>query len=184
MKGHGRLLCLATLLMICGGSVFAAPAQGPPGRCDAKRDSAPCIDKIDPPSWWAGLPDPMLLVHGEGLNHARFALSGTGVTLNRTQASENGHWAFLWLETRSAAPQTVWITASNDQGQSRSSYVLAERSHQADGHSGFSSADVLYLIMTDRFAEGNAAGDPPGDDRAAARGWHGGDLSGIENHLD
>ena len=50
--------------------------------------------------------------------------------------------------------------------------------------SGFSSADVLYLIMTDRFAEGSAANDPPGDDRAAARGWHGGDLAGIEQHLD
>ncbi|MGO8932947.1 MAG: alpha-amylase family glycosyl hydrolase [Terracidiphilus sp.] len=142
------------------------------------------IDKIDPPGWWAGLPDPMLLVHGTGLSHARFALSGTGVTLNRTQASENGHWAFLWLGTKSAAPQTIWITASNDHGKARVSYVLAKRSHQAGGHRGFSSADVLYLIMTDRFAEGNTANDPPGDDRAAARGWHGGDLSGIEQHLD
>jgi glycosidase len=145
---------------------------------------APIIGKIDPPNWWAGLPSPMLLVQGEGLNHARFTLSGNGVTLNRTQASENGHWAFLWLETKSAAPQTLWVTASNEQGQTRHAYVLDERSNPAESHSGFSSADVLYLIMTDRFADGNPTNNQPGFDRAAPRGWHGGDLAGIEKHLD
>ncbi len=145
---------------------------------------APHIDKIDPPGWWAGLPDPMLLVHGEGLNRARFTVRGKGVTLSRTQASDNGHWAFLWLETQSAAPQTLLVTASNNQGQARQAYALAERSHDAHAHSGFSSADVLYLIMTDRFADGNPANNQPGYDRAAPRGWHGGDLAGIEHHLD
>ncbi len=181
MKLVRRLLTVAVFTSACG---FWASGQGLT-RCSATRNtSGPCIDKIDPPGWWAGLPDPMLLVHGEELNHARFSLSGKGVTLARTQASENGHWAFLWLRTKSAAPQTLWITASNDEGRSRSSYVVARRSHQADGHSGFSSADVLYLIMTDRFADGEPARDPPGDNRAAARGWHGGDFAGIEQHLD
>jgi glycosidase len=142
------------------------------------------IDKIDPPGWWAGMPAPMLLVHGVGLNHARFSLSGRDVTLDHSHASENGHWAFLWLQVKSAAPQTLWITASGNKGQSRRPFVLAKRTHQSDGHGGFSSADVLYLIMTDRFADGNPANDPSSDDRASARGWHGGDLAGIEQHLD
>ena len=184
MKGHGRLLCLATLLMICGGSVFAAPAPGPPGRCDAKRDGAPCVDKIDPPDWWSEFPDPMLLVHGENLKQAHFTVTGKGVAILHTQASDNGHWAFLWLRTKDAAPQTLWVIASNAQGRARSAFALKARDNDPKAHRGFSSADVLYLIMTDRFAEGNAANDPPGDDRAAARGWHGGDLSGIEQHLD
>ena len=184
MKGHGRLLCLAALLMIGGGSVFAAPSQGSPGQCDAKLDSAPCVDRIDPPGWWADFPDPMLLMHGENLKQAHFTVAGKGVTILRTQASENGHWAFLWLQTKSAAPQNLWITASNDKGQARRYWVLAERTHQTDGHSGLSSADVLYLIMTDRFADGNATDDPPSDNRTAARGWHGGDLAGIVQHLD
>ena len=184
MKGHGRLFCLATLLMICGGSVFAAPAPGPPGRCDAKRDGAPCVDKIDPPDWWSEFPDPMLLVHGENLKQAHFTVTGKGVAILHTQASDNGHWAFLWLRTKDAAPQTLWVIASNAQGRARSAFALKARDNDPKAHRGFSSADVLYLIMTDRFAEGNAANDPPGDDRAAARGWHGGDLSGIEQHLD
>ncbi len=144
----------------------------------------PEIDKIDPPGWWSGLPDPMLLVYGHGLQDAHFAVEGNGVTLTRTQVSENGHWAFLWLSTGTAAPQILMVTASNKEGQARHSFSLAQRSQDPNVHRGFSSADVLYLIMTDRFADGNSANNQPGFDRAAARGWHGGDLRGIEQHLD
>lgn len=171
------------IVSVCACGLLAS-AQAPPACSQAQGANGPTIDKIDPPGWWAGLPDPMLLVHGEGLNHARFTLSGKGVSLDHSQASDNGHWVFLWLQTKSAAPQTLWITAANNNGQSRCSYVLAKRTHQADGHQGFSSADVLYLIMTDRFADGNASNDLSSDNRAAARGWHGGDLAGIEQHLD
>jgi glycosidase len=150
----------------------------------APRAQAPRIDKIDPPGWWVSLPDPMLLVHGEGLNRARFTLEGTDVTLDHTQISDNGHWAFLWLKTADAAPQILWVTATNDQGQARRSFTLAERSHDANAHGGFSSADVLYLVMTDRFADGNPAKDKQGYNRAAVKGRHGGDFAGIEQHLD
>jgi glycosidase len=144
----------------------------------------PVIDKIDPPGWFAGLPDPMLLVHGVGLSGARFAVNGAGVMLNRTQVSENGHWAFLWLKTASAAPQTLRVTAANEQGEAKHNFELAARSSDAAAHSGFSPTDVMYLIMTDRFARGNSVKAPGGDDRAVVRGWHGGDFAGIEQHLD
>jgi glycosidase len=154
--------------------------------CAAAQLSAekPVIDKIDPPGWWVSLPDPMLLVHGHDLDGAGFAVSGQGVQLIRTQVSANGHWAFLWLDTRSAAAQTLWITASNEQGQARQAYELAERSHDPEAHRGFSSADTLYEIMPDRFADGDAANNAPGNQRSLARGWHGGDFAGIEQHID
>lgn len=141
------------------------------------------IDRIDPPNWWAQFPNPMLLVHGRGLNHAHFAISGKGVSIARTQSSGNGHWAFLWLDAKQAQPQTLSIVAKNGTDEARASYVLAGRKHLAGGHAGFGPADVLYLIMPDRFADGRLP-DPGGDDRTAARGWHGGDLAGIEQHLD
>jgi neopullulanase len=146
--------------------------------------AAPRIDKIDPPNWWVQFPAPMLLVHGAGFSGARFTVSAKGVTISHTQASANGHWAFLWLNTRDATPQKLWITASNEFGQTRHDYVLGARSPETSGHNGFSPADVLYLIMTDRFAQSSATPAPPGDDRAAPRGWHGGNLAGIEEHLD
>lgn len=145
---------------------------------------APKIDKIDPPSWWSNFPDPMLLVHGENLNKAKLAVEGNGITLVRTQASANGHWAFLWLCTKDASPQTLEVTARNSYGKVQTAFTLAARTIDPKGHGGFSSADAMYLIMTDRFADGDVAGDPPGDDRAAPRGWHGGDFAGIERHLD
>jgi glycosidase len=126
----------------------------------------------------------MLLLHGENLQQARFTVQSKDVKLLRTQTSGNGHWSFLWLETGSASAQTLWLTAVNNHGQTRMPFVLAQRSRDPDAHRGFSSADVLYLIMTDRFADGNSANNEPGNDRAAPRGWHGGDLKGIQQHLD
>jgi hypothetical protein len=85
----------------------------------------------------------MLLVHGEKLQHVRFAVQGEGVRLLRSQSSANGHWAFLWIESASAAAQTLWIAAANDQGQARWPFLLAQRSRDPGAHRGFSSADVL-----------------------------------------
>jgi glycosidase len=126
----------------------------------------------------------MLLVNGERLQQAQFTVEGKGVKLTRTETSTNGHWAFLWLDTRSAAAQTLMISAANKVGSARQPFLLAERKHDPNAHRGFSSADVLYLIMTDRFADGDEGNNQPGYDRAAPRGWHGGDLAGIEKHLD
>jgi glycosidase len=152
--------------------------------CCASFAQAPRIDKIDPPNWWAQFPNPMLLVQGENLSGAQFKLGGKDIKIERTQTSENGHWAFLWLDTKNAAPQTLSITAKNAAGQARSAYALVARSLDPRAHSGFSSSDVMYLIMTDRFADGDPRNDPAGDNRAAPRGWHGGDLEGIEQHID
>lgn len=176
-----RLIATSVSLLACGICSWGQAAI----KCAAtQRPAAPYIDKIDPPGWWVGLPSPMLLIHGHGLKDAQFVVTGKGVTLARTQSSENGHWTFLWLETSSAAPQTIEITAKDAQGEVRHAYTLAARSRDPRGHSGFSNADVLYLIMPDRFAHGDSASNPPGDDRAAPHGWHGGNLAGIEQHLD
>jgi neopullulanase len=176
-----RLLVIAVFILACD-ALCSLQAQS---TCPSPQGAnAPCIAKIDPPGWWAGMPEPMLLVNGQNLEHAQFTIDGTGVKLIRTQISENGHWAFLWLDTGNAAAQSLWITAKSNQGEARSPFQLAERTHDPNAHSGFSSADVLYLIMTDRFADGNSANDQPGYDRAAPRGWHGGDLAGIAKHID
>ena len=165
-----------TALVGCLSSLAAA--QTAPSQVEK-----PQIDKIDPPGWWAGLPSPMLLVHGHGFSGTRFTVAGNGVTLTRTQVSANGHWAFLWLATENAAPQTLSIAAQNAQGHAHCPYVLAQRARDPHAHAGFSPADVMYLAMTDRFAKGDSASDPPGDDRAAARGWHGGNFAGIAEHI-
>jgi glycosidase len=175
-----RPLFLLIVCIFCAAS--AALAQDP--RLDKLTIDKPRIDKIDPPNWWAALPDPVLLVHGEHLDHTVFSVEGKGVHLALTQVSENGHWAFLNLQSASAAPQTLQIIATNAQGTARHSFALAERSHDPRAHAGFSAADTLYLIMTDRFADGDPSNDVPGGQRSLAHGWHGGDLAGIRQHID
>jgi neopullulanase len=174
---------LRSALLVAAWTVCAAcHAQTPsPGKPSIDK---PRIDKIDPPNWWTTLPDPMLLVHGENLAQAHFTVTGKGVKLLKTQPSANGHWAFLWITTRTAQAQTLSIIASNGKATAQSSFKLSQRTQNPAAHSGFSSSDVLYLIMTDRFADGEANNNAPGNQRALPRGWHGGDFAGIEKHID
>jgi len=149
----------------------------------------PAIDTIDPPDWFVQLPAPMLLVHGAGLAGAKFTVRAHGVTLERTQFSPNGHWAFLWLKTAGAAAQTIEISAGSAEGKAASTYELKPRTEPAAAHRGFDPSDLIYLVMTDRFADGNPANsqpasDPGGYDRSKPHGWHGGDFAGLEQHLD
>ena len=178
MRPLRRLITVSVFLLACGAAAQQHAAARSQGR------AKPRIERIDPPNWWSGFPDPMLLVHGENLEQARFTVAGQDVSLNRTQVSQNGHWAFLWLDTHSARPQTLEITAKDAEGEARSNFRLGRRNNDPRAHAGFSSKDAMYLIMTDRFADGDTVTDPPGDDRIAPRGWHGGDIAGIERHLD
>jgi glycosidase len=155
----------------------------------------PRIDKIDPPNWWVEMPAPMLLVRGEGLSGATFSLSDAKLGVAKTVVSENGHWAQVWLKETAARPETVTIRATRDGENAEARYSFGARKPESAGFAGFSSSDVLYLILTDRFADGDLANDGPHgqsegssaaavQERAKPRGWHGGDYKGIEQHLD
>ncbi len=153
------------------------------------------LTKIDPPNWWAGLPKPMLLVRGEGLTGAHFALSDPKLHIEKTAISGNGHWAQLWLSASPTRPETVTVTATHNRAHAELPYTFAARRAATDGMAGFNARDVMYLIMTDRFADGDLTNDglnatsPANSADAAAqrakpRGWHGGDIRGVLNHLD
>jgi len=150
----------------------------------AQTVSAPVISRVDPPNWWAALPDPVLLLYGQNLKGARFAVEGRGVRVEKTQVSANGHYAFLWLSTKDAGAQHLHIRTSNPAGEASTNFDLKAREPEAGRHQGFSAADVMYLIMTDRFADGDRSNDQPGYDPSAPRSWHGGDFRGIDEHLD
>ncbi|MDW5265672.1 MULTISPECIES: alpha-amylase family glycosyl hydrolase [Acidobacteriaceae] len=144
---------------------------------------APVMTKIDPPNWWAAMPKPMLLVRGEHLEGAQFHVSDNALRIQQIYISKNGHWAELWLSASPAKPETISVVARNIAGSSTLPFTFAARRETRDGFAGFSSKDVMYLIMTDRFADGDLSNN--GDvDRAKTRGWHGGDLRGITQHLD
>lgn len=146
--------------------------------------AAPRMAKVDPPNWWAEMPKPMLLVQGENLSGARFRVSDARLRVEKAKVSANGHWAQLWLSASPVKAETVTITAEASGGKTTLPFTFAARRRSDDGFAGFSSKDVMYLIMTDRFADGDATNNGVGYDRAKPRGWHGGDLRGITQHLD
>jgi neopullulanase len=157
--------------------------------------TTPRILKIDPPDWWANMPKPMLLVRGENLCGARFSLSDEQLRVERSTISDNCHWAELWLNSTPGLPETVSLRVHTDDGDTSATYKFGERKSAGLGFDGFSSADAMYLIMTDRFADGDLQNDgvkaqsenssaDAAAERAKPRGWHGGDLRGIEQHLD
>jgi glycosidase len=153
------------------------------------QSAKPVITKIDPPNWFTHVPDSLLLVHGEHLQMTRFKVHGVGARIAKTTISANGHWAFVTLETQAAQAGQIEIVATNPRGRTEVSYELKARRSEAEQPKGFSSADVMYLIMPDRFADGDSGNDQltwfhDKDDRSLARAYHGGDLRGIEQHLD
>src|SRR5581483_4786175 len=178
-----RIVALAVFsqLLACVGSAQVA-------------SSTLSIQKIDPPNWWVGMPAPMLLVRGEGLSGAKFSLSDIRLAIQKTAVSDNGHWAQLWLAKTPARPETVTIRVSRGRESAEAKYDFGARQPASAGFAGFSSSDVMYLIMTDRFADGDLKNDglhaedaassaAAAAERAKPRGWHGGDYRGIEQHL-
>ena len=186
MNGSPRLLAIAALSLACVASAYAASPPLDPDRlppCVAAETTAPpCVDKIDPPNWWVGLPSPMLLLHGTNLLSAKFSIAGKDVAITQSEIVSGGNYAFLWLATKSAPPQALRIHVTNAAGSTDVHFRLDRRVPAA--HAGFAPTDMMYLIMTDRFADGDTSNDPQPSERGQPRGWHGGDFRGIQQHLD
>ncbi len=173
--------------MLMATTYVAAQAQLQTERaCTATAEGGlPCVYQVDPPNWWTEMPSPMLLLYGRNLRGARIGVRGNDVRVTRTRFSANGHYVFVWLkEPRGDKPQTLQVNVATGRGDISFPYKLQKRKPASYGFQGFSPADTIYLIMTDRFADGDLKNDPHPSQLALPRGWHGGDFKGIEDHLN
>lgn len=151
------------------------------------------VDKIDPPHWWAGMHDRtlQLQVHGEGIRDSRFSLDYPGVKIDsvvRLDGTPNWQHVYLTISP-DARPGTMTLNWTGDGKTVSRKYELRPRRAKA-GAQGFSSADVLYLIMPDRFADGNPGNNvipsmrhPERVNRQDPNLRHGGDFEGIRQHI-
>jgi glycosidase len=153
----------------------------------AQQLTGPRISKIDPPNWWIGLSNPMLLMTGENLEQAKVSTPTPGIRVRRTMQGRNGHYLFVWLDiSKTAASGKVTLTITTAHGHQAASWALERRRNSSQGFNGFSPDDVIYLIMPDRFADDDPSNNFPASgtyDRSQARAYHGGDLRGIQQHL-
>lgn len=152
--------------------------------------NAPVVNKVEPPNWWVGLtPELLLLVSGRNLAATHASCNLPEVVVSRTQSSSGGNYLFVWLrfapKLRSGTA-VCRITTTN--GEASFEVPIAARKQILGRNQGLSLDDVIYLILPDRFANGDPTNDEPAEfkgshDRANPRAYHGGDLRGIKAHL-
>jgi glycosidase len=148
--------------------------------------------KVYPTHWWTGMKNTklQLMIHGDNALPASATVNYPGVRLVKTTQPENKNYVFADLEISPAArPGKFTIKLSNGK---QLSYELKARV-TGNGRSrvkGVHSSDFIYLIMPDRFANGDESNDriatyrDTESDRSNPFARHGGDLKGVENHLD
>ena len=149
------------------------------------------IKKTAPEFWWAGMKNPELqiLLYGEQISNADVTLTGKGVILKEVVKQENPNYLLLYLDLTEADAQTLTIRLKQGKKLTEIPYELKARVRKGEDIKGFTAEDVLYLIMPDRFANGNQENDiikgmkESTTDRNNLYARHGGDLQGIANHL-
>lgn len=131
----------------------------------------------------------MVLVTGKNLQATHANCNLPDVLVSRTQSSLNGHYLFVWLRFTSelkSGTAVCRITTAN--GETSFEFPIAARKQILGRNQGLSTDDVVYLIMPDRFANGDPSNDEPAEfsgshDRSKPRAYHGGDLRGVRAHL-
>lgn len=171
-----KLFCLISLVVFVGATVFA---QKP--------------ERIDPPFWWTGMKDGslQLTIYGKGIATTTPSVSYAGISIRKVVNPENPNYIFLYLAIMpEAKPGTLKITFSkNGKSVSSVNYELKARENGSAERKGFGSEDVLYLIMPDRFANGDPSNDMVANykdtvNRKDQYARHGGDIKGIEKNID
>lgn len=152
------------------------------------------FDHVEPPNWWIGMKQSSLqiLFHNATADIASYELNVNypGVVVKEIKKVENPHYLFvtIGISATTAAGKIPFIFKSGKK-TIRHDYEIRAKSTDSNRIQGFNSADVLYLIMPDRFANGDPTNDSipgmlEGMNRKKDGARHGGDLKGISDHLD
>lgn len=150
------------------------------------------IKKVAPTFWWAGMKNPELqvLLYGDDISSSEVSISSKDIYLKEIVRQFNSNYLIIYLDLNDAKAQKFDIILKNGRKVTKVPYELKERTRKGSDIEGFTSSDVLYLIMPDRFANGNPENDVvPGMlenkvDRNEQYARHGGDFKGISEHLD
>jgi glycosidase len=151
--------------------------------------SAQKIDRIEPPSWFTGMKETalQLMVYGKEIGSFDVIASYPGVKVTTLVKTENPNYLFVNLDISSEAiPGNVTLIFTH--GKLKLTYNYPLLAHPSEPAKGFNTSDVIYLLMPDRFANGDPSNDNVDGmlekaDRSNPNGRHGGDLKGISDHL-
>ncbi len=151
------------------------------------------LERVEPMFWFTGMKQPklQLLVHGDDIALTTIKISYPGVKLVKVNTVENPNYLFLDLEISSTAKPGKFPIQFNHNGKKINYiYELKARDKSINRHQGITNADFIYLIMPDRFSNGDKDNDviegmqETALNRDSMYYRHGGDIKGIINHLD
>ena len=171
--------------------LVSAAGEKPLRAQEGAKPDAPTVEKVEPPNWWVGLtPEVMLLLSGKNLRATHVSCNLRDVVVGRTQSSGDGDYLFVWLKLGPELHSgTTVCRITTAHGETTFELPIAARSQTLGRNQGITLDDLIYLIMPDRFANGDPRNDEPAEfpgshDRSKPRAYHGGDLRGVEQHLD
>lgn len=162
----------------------------------AQKKITPAITRIDPPNWWVGMKDTtlQLLVYGKNVaDFSSVSVPKPGIRIDSVHRVENPNYLFIDLRiSGTAEADTFYLHFFDGKKTHRQPYVLQPllRSTTVRRHSGFDARDFVYLLMPDRFSNGDTTNDKVKGmldqslNRDSIFHRHGGDIQGIINHLD
>ncbi|MDD3101036.1 MAG: alpha-amylase family glycosyl hydrolase [Bacteroidales bacterium] len=151
----------------------------------------PHVERIEPPSWWVGMETPLqLMIYGPGLGQGTVTSLTPGMEITAVHKADSPNYLFLDIAIPSgASPGDYSLRWTNGKKKFDFTYTLQAREPRSAQREGISPADVLYLLMPDRFINGDPVNDSTPctaekSDPANDYGRHGGDLEGIRMSLD
>lgn len=154
----------------------------------------PPLERVEPMFWWVGMKNPklQLVVHGDKIAEREVKLNYPGVKLTQVHKVENPNYLFLDLDISATAKPGTFTIAFIKPGAAnlQYKYELKQRDHSPNRAQGVTDKDLIYLIMPDRFSNGDPSNDSVAGmremkvDRKQMYARHGGDIQGVMNHLD
>lgn len=150
------------------------------------------IERIDPANWFVGMKNTslQLMVYGENIRQADVTTDYDGVKIDSIVRLDSPNYLLVYLNLEGVKPGEMTLNFKNGKAVKKVKYELKAREKRGEERMGFTNADVLYMLMPDRFADGNPDNNdikgmnPYKTDRSQPSLRHGGDLEGIRRHLD
>lgn len=148
------------------------------------------ITRVEPPFWYADMHhnNVQIMFYGKDISSNDVKVSD-GVKILNIKKTENPNYLFITIDTKKITPKNLIFTFEKNKVKFTQAYQIKKRKENSRMRKSFSSEDVIYLLMPDRFANGNTNNDSHESvteklDRNNPGGRHGGDIKGIINHLD
>ena len=194
MKKFLLLAGIAALMVSCSQADYS-------GVPEATYDQ---VQRVEPLSWWAGMTtDLQLMVQGPAISEYDVAVEGKGLSVKTVHKADSPNFLFIDMAVKTAGEYNLVFTRGEE--SFKYPYIIREREKGSRERESFTTADMVYLIMPDRFSSAFMDNDkqwqggeyfdgsarpwrvpetPDEVDRADAVARHGGDIQGIMNHLD